>query len=448
MNKAFLLSLLFGLSGVSAVAQSQNVSGQVTDANQLPLTGVNVLVQHTTKGQVTDRDGKFTISAAPDDTLVFSYVGYISVAVAVVNQTQLTVRLLPDTRQLNEVVVTALGLEGDRDQFASASSPVKGMALVQSGETSLLTALSGKTPGVLITRTSGDPGAGASIQIRGQSSITGNLQPLIVIDGVPVYNSTLSDEGILAGGGEGNNQSGGVVQQSRINDLNPNDIASVEILRGASAAALWGTRAANGVMVVTTKKGRNTGGKPTISLRSSYSLDRVNRLPELQTAYGQGVSGLYFSAGPASVLSWGDKIADRPGGPDDFIEPGEPGYQGVVTFADGTQRFAIAPGTPANPHGGKRSRDVYDHANEIFRTGHTTDHSLSISGGDEQSTYFISLGKTYTQGLLRITVTTTAPPPCGSTAPGSSGIGSVRILPSLTAASTPTGCNTAITKTA
>jgi len=402
MYRIFLGGLFVFLLTLPSLAQNQHISGRVTSTDGLPLPGVNVLIKNTVSGQVTNQNGVFEITATPADTLVFSYVGYRSVEVVIGSQTQLTVQLVPDTRLLNEVIVTSLGLEEERNRFASASSNVKGSALVRSGETSVLTALSGKTPGVLITRTSGDPGAGASIQIRGQSSITGNLQPLIVIDGIPVYNATISDEGILAGNGV-NNQSGGVVQQSRINDINPDDIASVEILRGASAAALWGSRAANGVIVITTKKGRNTDGKPNIYLRSSYSIDQVNKLPKLQTTFGQGVNGLYFSAGPSSVLSWGDKIADRPGGPDDFIEAGEPGYQGqgFVTFADGTRRFAIAPGSPANPHGGKRSQEVFDHADEIFRTGYTTDHSLSISGGDAKSTYFVSLGKTYTKGIIK-----------------------------------------------
>jgi TonB-linked SusC/RagA family outer membrane protein len=403
MNHKFLLTGLFLLfSGTLSWAQNLTVSGTVTAAaDKLPLSGVNVVIKNTTRGTITDQQGKFQLLSKLGDTLVFSAIGFVRQESVLANQEPLEIVLLADVRQLDQIVITALGLEEDRDRFTAASSQVKGNALLRSGETSLLTALSGKVPGVLVSRSSGDPGAGASLQIRGQSSITGNLQPLIVIDGVPVYNSTFSDEGILAGAGELNNQSGGVVQQSRLNDINPDDIAAVEVLRGASAAALWGTRAANGVIVIRTKRGSNSDGKPRISFRASYGLDQVTQLPDLQTAYGQGVSGLYFSSGPASLFSWGDKIASRVGGPDDFLEPGEIGYQGVVTFPDGSQRYAVASGTPANPHGGKRSQDIFDPTKNLFRTGYTSDNSLSINGGDDRSTYFVSLGKTYTQGVIK-----------------------------------------------
>ena len=164
-----------------------------------------------------------------------------------------------------------------------------GQKVAASGEASALQGLSGKSAGVLITRNGGDPGAGAYIQIRGQNTISGNAQPLFIVDGMPVSN-TSSDLGAAKGNG--------IVQQSRINDLNPEDIERVEVLKGASAAALWGTRAANGVVIITTKKGENTSGKLNISLKSTVSFDRVNKMHPLQRRYGQGSNGRYIQGEP------------------------------------------------------------------------------------------------------------------------------------------------------
>ena len=286
-----------------------------------------------------------------------------------------------DTKQLGEVVVTALGFQVDRDKLATSQSTVKGDALTKSGETSVLNALSSKASGVQVVRSGGDPGAGSYIQIRGQSTITGNLQPLFIIDGVPLSNSTL---------GQGTD---GVVQQSRLNDLNPADIESTEILKGAAAAALWGTRAANGVVIITTKKGKASGGKLNVSLNSTYSVDVLNKSVPLQTSYGGGTRGLY--AFDRRRTTWGDKIADRSGAADAFITAGA-----YVILPDGTKRYPIANGTAANPHGGKNSKDVFDHSEELFRNGYFLDNTLTLSGGDDKTLYYISLGNLDQTGTL------------------------------------------------
>ena len=160
--------------------------------------------------------------------------------------------------------------------------------------------MSGKAAGVQISRSAGDPGAGSYIQIRGQNTITGSTQPLVIVDGIPISNSTLGDG------------TAGVTQQSRLNDINPEDIATMQILKGASAAALWGSRAANGVIVITTKKGANSD-KVNISYSSTVSFDKPNTQHPLQSSYGQGSDGVYS---PTSAYSWGDKIANRAGGDD------------------------------------------------------------------------------------------------------------------------------------
>lgn len=294
------------------------------------------------------------------------------------------------TSNIDEVVITSLGLKGERDKFASSVTTVKGENIAQSGETSVLTGLSAKSSGVLITRNGGDPGAGAYIQIRGQNTITGDAQPLFIVDGMPVSNST-SKVGTAFGNG--------IVQQSRINDINPEDIERLEILKGASAAALWGTRAANGVIIITTKKGKNSDGKINVSLKSTVSFDEVNKMHPLQTTYGQGMNGLYQQG---NRLSFGDLISARSGGADTYItNASNPLYNGFVTFPDGSVRYAIAPGTAANPSGGKNSRDVFDHGEDAFRTGHFVENNLTLSGGNEKSNFLLSLGNLNQEGVVK-----------------------------------------------
>ncbi|SFI39833.1 SusC/RagA family TonB-linked outer membrane protein [Halpernia frigidisoli] len=294
------------------------------------------------------------------------------------------------TSNIDEVIITSLGLKGERDKFASSASTVKGSGIAQSGETSVLTGLSAKASGVLITRNGGDPGAGAYIQIRGQNTIGGNAQPLFIIDGMPVSNSSSKIGASLANG---------IVQQSRINDINPEDIERVEVLKGASAAALWGSRAANGVIIITTKNGKNSNGKINISLKSTVSFDVVNKMHPLQTRYGQGSDGLYQQG---NRLSFGDLISDRPGGVDNFItNPNTPGYMGFVTFPDGTVRYAIAPGTAANKNGGKNSRDTFNHGKDAFQTGHFIENNLTLNGGNENSNFLLSFSNLNQEGVIK-----------------------------------------------
>ena len=403
MKRTLLIFVLL-LGGLlqQAWAQNRTVSGKITDrATGQGLPGVTVLVKGRTIGTSTNPEGSYSLSGVPADatTLVFSFVGYGTQEQLITGSNVVSATLATDNKQLSEVVITALGLEANRDELGTAQATLKGNALVSSGETSVITGISGKTPGVIITRSSGDPGASANIQIRGAATITGNLQPLIVVDGIPVSNSSIGDDGIVSsGGGASSNQTGGVVQASRLNDINPDDIASMEILKGAAAANLWGSRAANGVIVITTKKGK-LGDRMHISVRSAISFDRINRIPALQLSYGQGAAGRYAFG---SRTNWGDYILDRTGGPDAQITtPGAAGYKGFVTFPDGSTQYNIANGTIANPHGGKNSQTVYDHGREFFGTGYTRDNSVEFSGGDTKSTYFISAGNTYTKGIVR-----------------------------------------------
>lgn len=300
-----LLAMLL-LLGFQAHAQ-QRVSGTVTGPKGNPLIGVTVVEEGASNGTVTDIDGRYTINVKDENAiLVFTYVGMEPVRRQVGAAGVLDVTMAEDAEVLDEVVVTALGFETKEDEVGYASSTVEGNTVTKAAETTLINSLSGKASGIRISRNSGDPGAGAYIQIRGISTIDRDAQPLIVVDGIPISNDSRGAQENLAA-------------QSRLNDINPNDIESVTILKGASAAALWGTRALGGVIVIKTKSGK-FNKKLSVTYKSTYSLDQINRRYPQQTAFGQGDNGVYDQR---ARDSWGDKIAGRPGGPDELDTSGE-----------------------------------------------------------------------------------------------------------------------------
>ena len=217
------LVLLLVLIAQLTFAQERAVSGVVSDNAGMPLPGVSVLVKGTKSGTQTDFDGKYSIRATSSQVLIFSYIGMKTQEMSA-NSSTMNVKMSDDSVELEGVVINALGVEVKKNQSASAYSKVKGTALTNSGETSLLKGLSAKASSVSIVSNSGDPGSGAYIQIRGQNSITGSTQPLFVIDGIPISSDEIGST------------VDGVGQQSRMNDINPNDVESVEVLKGASAA--------------------------------------------------------------------------------------------------------------------------------------------------------------------------------------------------------------------
>ncbi|RDV13473.1 SusC/RagA family TonB-linked outer membrane protein [Pontibacter diazotrophicus] len=374
MNKTLLAVMVIWLLHSSyAVAQSRMVSGTViSQEDDLPLPGVSVVLKGTTKGTVTGVEGDFSLSVPEEGgTLVFSFIGMLAQEVPISNRAAYDVKMAVDSRQLSEVVVTALGFKVDKDKQGSTASVVEAAALKRGGETGVINGISGRASGVQITKSAGDPGAGSTIQIRGQNTITGSNQPLVIVDGIPISNSTLGSE------------AAGVTQQSRLNDLNPEDIASMQVLKGASAAALWGSRAANGVIVITTKKGAE--GKMSLSFNSTLSFDRPNRLHPLQNIYGQGSNGVYS---PTAANSWGDKIAARSGGED------------VVDMSGA--RFEAYNGQTIYPILQKNSTETYQESLEeaVFRTGTYLDNNLSLSGGNDQGNFYLSLGDLRQEGIL------------------------------------------------
>jgi len=397
VKKNLLLGLSLLMATTISFAQDRTVSGKVTSVDdKSTLPGVNVVVKGTTSGGVTDMDGNFKITVPEEGgTLIFSFIGLETQEVEVGARSIIDVQMASDVKQLGEVVVTASGIEKSRDELGYTSTTVGGESLVKSGENGVLASMKGKIAGINITQNGGDPGAGSRITIRGATSITGNLQPLIVIDGVPMYNS--------AGGAS----TGGAAEQSRLNDLNPEDIESMEVLKGASAAALWGSRAANGVIMITTKTGASRSGRPfTVTFSSKISIDKINKEAPVQTLYGQGSNGVYdggFGASSGVSSSWGDRISDRTGGADDFItDPNAPGYMGYFeSDITGKKYYAIADGVDrANPSGGKNDRTIYDPYEALFKTAVAITNSVSVGSNNEFGNVFMSFSNLTQDGII------------------------------------------------
>ncbi|VXD20755.1 SusC/RagA family TonB-linked outer membrane protein [Marinoscillum sp. 108] len=371
-NKLILILCALWLSSLGAIAQ-QTISGTVKDPDGEPIIGATIMVEGTNYGTTSDVDGRFSIKAQNGSFLTFSFVGFETLRKTVNGPESIDVSLEIDLEELDEVIVTALGFKENRDNLGYANSVVNSESVSKAAESTLLNSLSGKSSGVRVSRNSGDPGAGAYIQIRGLSTITRDAQPLIVVDGVPISNDVRG------------NGAGRIAQQSRLNDINPNDIENITVLKGASAAALWGTQALGGVIMITTKSGKyNQDLKVTI--KSSYSVDQINRKYPLQNTFGQGNDGVYNGR---ARDSWGDKISERAGGQDEFETSGE-----YFVDQDGKIWYPISD---------KKSQETYDDSNfdQVFQNGHFLENNISLSAGNANSTAFFSVSDLNQEGIIR-----------------------------------------------
>jgi len=357
----------------------KTVTGTVSDKNG-PLPGASVIEKGTINGTTTDFDGKFSLKVADDNAvLTITFIGYTDREIPVKGQLALSIILVEDSQTLDEVVVNALGFSVDKKTLGATYSKVDASQAKRSGETGVINSLSGKASGVKIARANGDPGAGSSIQIRGANTISGNSQPLIVIDGIAFSNENAN--------GIGNAATGGVSQQSRLNDLNQDDIESMTILKGASAAAVWGSQAANGVIVITTKKGRNMD-KVDVSYSAVISFDEITDKHPLQANYGQGSGGNWSQN---NSRSWGDKISERSGGVDDFNTSGQ-----YFEAQNGTKYYPIN-------SGGKNSKETFldKNFNQVFGTGHSINQNVSVSGAGDKGNVYLSFGKLKSEGIIK-----------------------------------------------
>ncbi|MDR1918537.1 MAG: SusC/RagA family TonB-linked outer membrane protein [Tannerellaceae bacterium] len=381
-----MINLLFCLClGIGLVsAQSRQVTGTVISVEDgEPVIGASVTVKGTTLGTITDLDGSFTLSVPENaKTLTFSYVGMVSQEAPV--GANLHIRLLSDTQRLEEVVVTAMGISREKKALGYSVQDVKGDALTQAASTSLSGAIQGKVSGIEVAPSSGMPGASAKITIRGSRSFTGNNSPLYVVDGMPIASNSDVSTGSSVSGTDFSN---------RAVDLDPNDIESINILKGQAASALYGMRASNGVVVITTKSGKGAkAGKPEVTFNSNLSFDRLSVLPEFQMEYAQGSSGKY---NPTASTSWGPKITDL---------PNDPTYGGNTANAytaggkkEGKyyvpQRAAAGLDPWAKPQ-------AYKNAEAFFNTGLTWSNAVNVIQGFDKGNYSFTLGNMNSEGIV------------------------------------------------
>ena len=290
---SFLLLFVFGFS-----VQAQSISGTVTDENGVPLPGATVLVEGTSNGVSTDFDGNYSISASSGDTLVFSFVGYSNQSVVVGSSATVNVSLQPDNA-LSEVVVTALGVKRNVKAVGYSITQVDGEELSDNKTTNAINALQGKVAGVVVNGSAMGAKGSSRVVIRGASSLNGNNQPLYVIDGITINNDNLGAAGMWGGTDYGDG----------VSSINPDDIESVSVLKGGAAAALYGSRASNGVIIINTKTGAGAKGIG-VEYNTTMQFDVLNNsLVDVQTIYGQGRDGVH-SVGFANRTfdSWGGKL--------------------------------------------------------------------------------------------------------------------------------------------
>lgn len=357
-----------------AVRLQETVTGTVIDAQSGEiLPGVNIRVKGTTSGTSTDADGAFELTVESlQDTLIFTYIGFQAKEIPLDGRTTLNVELEPQTMGLDEMVVTALGIEQEERSIGYSTQQVDEDAIQSSQETNVINSLAGMTSGVQISSSSGSPGSPSRITIRGTSSITGNNQPLFVVDGVPISNQ----------GGGGDLFSG--PGASRGVDIDPNIVKSVNILKGASATALYGSRAANGAVIITTKGGANSGrNNLQVELNSSVTAS-TPIIDGYQDSYLLGNQGMFSNGLPLSR-----------GG---YIEPGYPGSDPQTLMSWGPHKDEVSQQVLNDL--GVSSIETYDPRAQFFETGIKLDNNLSIAGGSEDASYFFSSSNLNNQGIV------------------------------------------------
>ena len=385
MRKILLLSTLFFFAVASVMAQ-RTVSGKVTDDTGEGLPGVNVVIKGTTNGTTTDLDGNFSLSVDQGATLVFSSVGFAEQEISVGSRTVIDITMGSDITELSEVVVTALGVERSEKALGYAVQEVESKALVNSGAVNATDALVGKAAGVQITRSSGSAGGGSRILLRGVTSLIGNNQPIIVIDGVRTNNETISNT-------EAN--TAGTAQSNRLMDLNVNDIENISVLKGAAATALYGTAGSTGVIVITTKKGQKGSGL-SVNFTSQVAFDRVTTSPNLQSLYAQGTRGSYRDPNTGASGSWGPRISDLEYSTDqDHPDaPSSSAFDNDGNYLFDRNGFLVSSGGNNGP------ANTYDNLNDFYQTGKTFTNSLSISGGNDIATFRFSASDHNQEGIV------------------------------------------------
>jgi len=349
---ALLVLLLLQLSQTT-FAQERVINGIVLSEDNTPVVGASVLIKGKTSGTQTQTDGKFTITASPGDILIVSAVGFTNREIKVGNSSTISTTLQRTEGQLGEVVVTALGIKKQQRSLGYSVTQLNANELMKNKNTNIINSLAGKVPGVNITQYSGSPGAGASITLRGGTSTSEGRQnqPLFVVDGIIYDNSTT----VTGNTGTDGLSRSNTTYSDRVMDINPEDIESLSVLKGAAAAALYGSRAADGVVLITTKQGQE--GRTIVNFNSKISSSWADKLPQVQTEFGPGS---YSSNGVLNTdgvyNSWGPKIP-----------------------ADST---------------------IYDNIGNFFRHGAIYDNNVNVSGGSKNGSFFLSGSNFKQKGIV------------------------------------------------
>jgi len=370
--KKTLLLWLFGLLLTAQVfAQNRSLSGTVKDAAGEALIGVNVTGKGTTIGAVTDIDGKYTLELPKDvTTLVFSYTGYTTLEKNITSL-KTDVVLAEEAKEIQEVVVTALGVKKEEKTLTYSSQKVSGETLTKSRDANIVNQLSGAVSGVQVTSSSGAPGASSRLIIRGASSLTGNNQPLYVVDGIPIDNRSFS-----AG-----SSNGGFDGPSGINSVNADDIEDVQVLKGSAASALYGVRAANGVILITTKKGKVNENRPVgVEINTSVEFQKPFILPDFQNSYGQGPNKDFFDWGAEGS---GDGAVDESWGP--ALDRG-------LEFV---QWNSYTVGGKPLPWVSKPNN-----VKDLYNLGVTWNNSVALTGGTDKGNFRLSFGNLNQKGMI------------------------------------------------
>ncbi len=350
------------------------VSGQIIDENGQGLPGASVVVKGGTHGTTSDLDGNFSITVDESAILIVSFVGYTSKEIPVGNSTQINVQLLPDSRQLSEIVVTAFGIEKEKKALGYATQELDGEGFTEARETNIVNKLAGKVAGVQVTNIPNGAGGSARVVIRGNSSIAGNDAPLYVVDGIPIDNQN-TDPAHYA--------SGGVDYGDGIGGINPDDVETLTVLKGPNAAALYGSRAANGVILITTKSGKSRKGIG-VSINSNVTFDYLATLPTFQNKFTMGydpdlpvldsttINGTrYAILDGRRWASWGPALEG----------------QVVAHWADPTKTMTMNP-------------QPIDNVEDFFDTGVTTTNTIALTGGNEKANIRFSVSDMHNKGLI------------------------------------------------
>mgnify|MGYP001159894109 FL=1 len=371
-KKLILFALMSIMITTPFFAQNRIISGTVkVSEDNMPLPGVNVIIKGTNNGTVTDMQGKYSLEVTPNAILVFSAIGFVSQEIEISGQEELNVSLVQDTESLDEVVVTALGISRDKKSLGYATQEVEGEDLNITNQQNVLGTLSGRVAGVQVTGSSGASMGGThKIKIRGVNSINGGDEPLIVIDGTPISNSNFSG-------------SSGADYGNLAQDINPSDIASVNVLKGPAASALYGIRGQYGVIMITTKKGKKGPKEVRVQVNSSLMFEFAGNFLPKQNMYGGGSSQSF------RTLSNGDPYVDL--SVDESWGPRMDGTPVRQVFSFYPQDPTYGQLTPFVPHP--------DNVENYYETGVNLNNGVTVSGGNENSTYRLSLNDTRIEGV-------------------------------------------------